>query len=643
MKTETQYEHNRLNVPGDSEGRVLETQVATTEKGGGDHTSFKGSFDEQADRIEVLQRKTDWVDVRDFGAVGDGVTDDTNAINNAINTLSLSRNKVLYIPAGTYLISNSANQVAIDLKQNVSLIGESKESVKLVLASNQADTWTRMVTTRGNNTIRNLTLDGNRNGNPNGSEHMHCIFIYDADNVLVEHCNLTNAVGDGVSITGSKSIGSKNITVQFCHSENNKRSACVVEQVHNVKILNNTLISERSCIHFEPFATIELSGAVVTGNHIISTHNDPNAGYSVSLRGSGIGAPSFRNIIFENNYIDSPNVKVLIGWVDHCIVRNNRFKVSGINAWYRNENLTLADNEIIGTSTTDIDVISITHEGNETSKYVRIVNNKITAQTGNGITLKGCKHVHVKGNVITRVNISSFTDFGVKVWATDPMVNIVIEENDISNFNRGVYTINYNQHDISDIEIKGNYFHLISETGILIYGVKQNLQIVENHMVNNGTARAIDLRSSFNGVTGFQVLANMIYNWRHGISMETVGSNVYIGLTVSYNVIDSIKGTPTSGYKNAAIEFYSNDPAPQKFTLIGNTITNSITDLVLPSSLKYCIGGTYGQVGLYTGNGSPEGILTLPVGSIYLNNTGGTSTTIYVKQTGTGNTGWIAK
>lgn len=43
------------------------------------------------------------------------------------------------------------------------------------------------------------------------------------------------------------------------------------------------------------------------------------------------------------------------------------------------------------------------------------------------------------------------------------------------------------------------------------------------------------------------------------------------------------------------------------------------------------------------GTGSPEGVVTAGVGSTYRNLTGGAGTSFYVKESGTGNTGWIAK
>lgn len=49
------------------------------------------------------------------------------------------------------------------------------------------------------------------------------------------------------------------------------------------------------------------------------------------------------------------------------------------------------------------------------------------------------------------------------------------------------------------------------------------------------------------------------------------------------------------------------------------------------------------SVPLYTGTGSPETVLTAPIGSLYTNLSGGAATTLYVKTTGAGNTGWTAK
>lgn len=51
------------------------------------------------------------------------------------------------------------------------------------------------------------------------------------------------------------------------------------------------------------------------------------------------------------------------------------------------------------------------------------------------------------------------------------------------------------------------------------------------------------------------------------------------------------------------------------------------------------LGGTK----IVTGTGSPQGVVTAPIGSLYLRKDGGAGTTLYIKESGTGNTGWIAK
>lgn len=52
---------------------------------------------------------------------------------------------------------------------------------------------------------------------------------------------------------------------------------------------------------------------------------------------------------------------------------------------------------------------------------------------------------------------------------------------------------------------------------------------------------------------------------------------------------------------------------------------------------------TVGTIPVMVGAGDPEGAVTAAVGSVFLRTDGGASTTLYVKESGTGNTGWAAK
>lgn len=67
----------------------------------------------------------------------------------------------------------------------------------------------------------------------------------------------------------------------------------------------------------------------------------------------------------------------------------------------------------------------------------------------------------------------------------------------------------------------------------------------------------------------------------------------------------------------------------------GDTMTGTLTvpDVELAS----------GGPTVTTGAGSPETVVTAPPGSVYLNTSGGAGTTLYIKESGTAATGWIAK
>jgi hypothetical protein len=94
----------------------------------------------------------------------------------------------------------------------------------------------------------------------------------------------------------------------------------------------------------------------------------------------------------------------------------------------------------------------------------------------------------------------------------------------------------------------------------------------------------------------------------------------------------------TEGYTGESATFGTGMVAPDLGT---NTIWNYRDLIQLGSTAKV----RFGSAGPFIsqGTGTPEGVVTAPMGSLFLRTDGGASTTLYVKTSGAGNTGWTAK
>lgn len=149
-----------------------------------------------------------------------------------------------------------------------------------------------------------------------------------------------------------------------------------------------------------------------------------------------------------------------------------------------------------------------------------------------------------------------------------------------------------------------------------------------------------------------------------GLPQTTITGNA--GTATALATARTIAGTSFNGTANINID---------AFNLSGNSLATSIIDsslqsfgqLVLPIEFEtdntvdigsasdwrprtvYSATSVISPVfqtasGIYwtSGAGSPEGSVTANVGALYSRNNGSTGTTLYVKETGTGNTGWVA-
>jgi hypothetical protein len=161
------------------------------------------------------------LNVRDFGARGDGKTDDTAAVQRAIRALPLDGGGVLVFPKGTYLVTT------VELTAGATYCGE--QGAVVMRPANQGK-WTRTFVGRYSGekdsqplVIRDLTFDGN--SQQQGAyekyqlEQAHLIFLAgDAAmpgrlNAVVENCRFINGVADGLSV-----YVNVNVKVRHCEA-----------------------------------------------------------------------------------------------------------------------------------------------------------------------------------------------------------------------------------------------------------------------------------------------------------------------------------------------------------------------------------------------------------------------------------------
>lgn len=139
---------------------------------------------------------------------------------------------------------------------------------------------------------------------------------------------------------------------------------------------------------------------------------------------------------------------------------------------------------------------------------------------------------------------------------------------------------------------------------------------------------------------------NLIRLWCDGVKYMGWGDRIMVPTTVSmfdgnttfYASFHNQRGTYASTFGETVIAgeiIWSNSSNPISPSNIGSLVTTSgITGsgaVVQAFSVNY------------TGAGSPNGNIIASVGSIYTRTDGGANTTLYVKESGNGNTGWVPK
>lgn len=150
-----------------------------------DKSNVVAAINENFDSISDLEAKISNLkiaNVKDFGATGDGVTDDTQAIQDAIDYADTNK-CLVYIPNGTYIISST-----ITIGANMTIVGQNKTGTIIKRADAMTgNTFT--VSTAGSLKICNIFFLRN--------------FVYDSSSItnkLSTACHISIAGGQEVYI-----------------------------------------------------------------------------------------------------------------------------------------------------------------------------------------------------------------------------------------------------------------------------------------------------------------------------------------------------------------------------------------------------------------------------------------------------------
>lgn len=520
-----------------------------------------------------------WYSVRDYGAVGDGVTDDRAAIQAAIDAAVAGGGGRVYFPAGTYAIGqNGALGYSFQLSgtQDVFFSGAGPNSILKMTGNAGAAAWSMFQVTGNAGQLRwnDLRFDGSGVTNP-GANNNHLLQIGTGagsiNDIQMFRCHFTGMVagaGDGINFNGAAANLIQKVWIVDCVFDGCARYGINIQQgVQYAWVIHNYMTNcMREIVVSSPSAAIN-DCLIIFANECIHTGTDK---LSVQLIGDVtnlITNSTFSQNVILGGFVEASNLQKLT-----CV---GNVITSGV---FASANAAL---RFFGK------LLDATITGN-------FVDRSIGATAGYCVALVGAG-----GNGASRVRVGH---------------NSLMNEISGGGF---VFVS-----DGTQISIGGNICrNTVSAGASVAYGIEaQSVAITVDDLLvhgNNMSAAA----GSF--AAGVRLFSNGIA-FGNALIASNVVDNCDYGLEINKSV-----GNFTGRYMWS-----------------GNTMNATVGDInqvgapgVIPN-----IGWNAGTFGaqLFQGTGSPEGVVTARIGSMFSRTDGGQATTIYYKESGIGNTGWVA-
>jgi hypothetical protein len=409
----------------------------------------------------------------DFGAVGDGETDDTAAF-----TAAGASGKTVRVPEGEYYIPNGGIVVA----SQTHFIGDHRGTSRIKINT----TTTNPLFTIGssdNVIFRNLYLEGNLPSHHTTSASTAIRGDAGCSDIVIDSCVIINWMQHGIWLDGVTRADIRNNLVQGTWLGAGIATGSGT-LAHDVKVTNNTVIDTQ-------WANIHLlagvDGLIVTGNYCDGTGKGLAGGAGADNITSYVVANGAKDFVVTNNVCRNSNNHGIHVAAHSMVVSNNTIykpKSYGIIiAGYPNDFPPMVANALISNNNIEWDDYGAGPPVNNNTG-IAIRNTAGFTITGNVITsanegiqifaMDGPDHndpitglpdplpaigTSCHGGAITGNRLSNIWQYGLQFRGTGSLRSIIVEGNAFNGttLNAAAEDIRYNAGTIDTVVVGNNY------------------------------------------------------------------------------------------------------------------------------------------------------------------------------------------
>jgi hypothetical protein len=270
----------------------------------------------------------DIINVKDFGAVGNGIANDTAAFISAM----ASGGKTIHLPAGTYLTdfgnSTYSPSMILNIPSGTHFIGEGEKTIWRPYTDNGlveagTDAYGCIGTDSGSEFVwsedirfSNIKFYGYSETTVDVNEHSSLIFLSSVKRVVIDNCYFVAPRGDAITISSGYGAGPANerynydITIRNCWFDginNTNRNAISVMDVDGMVIENCTFRNFSAStmpgsVDFEPDNSFNVIKNIRIFNNKFYNTNGLRGHLTISMANTGID--SLENIIISGNHFE---------------------------------------------------------------------------------------------------------------------------------------------------------------------------------------------------------------------------------------------------------------------------------------------------------------------------------------------------